>query len=94
MYSIMHLVLHLLEELPCSGGITIIVNGCSIDVSQFLIEVTFGESDFTYLLQELFEVVNADERSILHPLLVYHIASDSILTKHKGAPLAELCGSP
>ena len=45
--GIMHLVLHHLEEEPCGGSISIVVNCCGIDVCQFLIEATFRKTDLT-----------------------------------------------
>lgn len=89
----MHLILHLLEELSRSRCIPVIINGSSIDISQFLVESALRETDLPDLCQQMLEVILPDKRPILHTFLIDHIATNSILAQDVGTPLAELGGA-
>ena len=78
MNSIVHLILHHLEEESCRWRITIVIDSCRIDVRQFLIEPSLRKTNLTNLCQQVFKVVLIQERSILHSFPVQHITTNGV----------------
>ena len=54
MHGIVHLILHHLEEEACRWCIAIVINSCSVDIRQFLIE--------TLLRKTLVQTIRASHR--------------------------------
>ena len=59
MHSVVHFILHLLEEQSSSGRITIVIDACSINISQLLIETPLAETNLTDFGQQMLEIVLA-----------------------------------
>ena len=92
MNSVMHLILHLLEEQSSSGRITIVIDACSVNIRQLLIETPLAEANLADFSQQMLEIVLANKRTVLHALLVNHISADGKLPQNKRTPLPELRG--
>ena len=92
-HRVMHLVLYHLEELPRHRCILVVVHAGGIDVRQLLVETTLGETNLMDLSQQVFEVILAQEGSVLHAFPVEHIAFDGKLPQDTGCPSAELGGT-
>ena len=59
MHSVVHLILHLLEEQSGSGSITIVIDACSVNICQLLIETPLAETNLTDFSQQMLEIVLA-----------------------------------
>ena len=93
MHSIVHLILHHLEEHLRGRSITVVIYGCSIDVCQLLIKATLREPNLPDLCQQMLEIVLIEECAIFHSFLVEHIATNGILSQYARSPLTELSGT-
>ena len=59
--------------------IFVIVNGCRIQVSDLLIELSFAGTDFTDALQLLIEILLCQIRSSFQSFIIYHPAFDGVV---------------
>ena len=59
--------------------IFVIVNGCSIQVGDLLIKLSFAGTDFTDALQLLIEILLCQIRSSFQSFIIYHPAFDGVV---------------
>ena len=59
--------------------IFVIVNGCRIQVSDLLIELSFAGTDFTDALQLLIEILLCQISSSFQSFIIYHPAFDGVV---------------
>ena len=89
-YGKVHFVLHLLVKHSCCGSVPVVVNAGGIYVCEFLIESPFAHANLTDFRQQMLKIILANERSVLHSLLVYDIASERELADDVSTPLFPL----
>lgn len=71
-----------------------VVDGCSIDVGDFLIELSLRQADLPNALKLLFEVlIRKDGAATFNPLIIHDIGFDGVLIDDRGGPFAKLHGS-
>ena len=73
--------------------IFVIVNGCSIQVGDLLIKLSFAGTDFTDALQLLIKILLCQIRSAFQPFIIHHPAFDGVVLGDLVYPFTKLYGT-
>lgn len=87
--SPVHLVLHCLKKSSCSLRILVIVKGCGIKVSDFLIKFTLRKTNLTDILQLSLKIFIREHMPLLQTFLVHCPALDGIILYDLPRPFTE-----
>ena len=94
MNSEVQLVLYRGEKLPGSGGILVIVHGCSINVGDFLIESPLAEPNLPNLFEQPLKVIFTEKGTVLQTFAIQHIPLNGKFFEDLRRPLPKLGGPP
>ena len=82
--GVVELVLDGGEEALGGRGVLVVVDAGGVDVGNLLAEAALGQADLTELIEQVLEVVLADEGAVLHAPTVDDVAADGEVTQHAG----------
>ena len=89
----MQLILNFSKKISGSRSIPVVIDACSINISDFLIKSALAKPDLPDFFKQMFKIVLAQKSTVFHAVLIKHIPFYCKFFQDPCCPLPELGGT-